>query len=346
MNTPIKTIAPTDFDALVKELGQPSFRSKQLFEWLYGKGAQSYDEMTNLPAKFRAQLTEEYPLYHPEILEHAVSVDGTHKMILQYHDGVCVETVAIPSRNGERLTVCFSTQAGCPMACAFCATGKEGLSRNLSAGEIVDQVLTVQRLLNRRVSNVVGMGQGEPFLNYDNVLAALRIMNNDKALGIGARHICVSTCGIIPGIKRFTQEPEQFTLAVSLHAANQATRLNLMPKTNAFPLPELKESLAQYIEATNRRVTFEYIMIENVNDTEADLQELLRFCKGLLCHVNLIPINAIPESPFKPSKQQTIQKWIEVTAHHGIETTLRDSRGSDIAGACGQLKNTFTQKQA
>ena len=232
------------------------------------------------------------------------------------------------------------------MACAFCATGKEGLSRNLSAGEIVDQVLTVQRLLNRRVSNVVGMGQGEPFLNYDNVLAALRIMNNDKALGIGARHICVSTCGIIPGIKRFTQEPEQFTLAVSLHAANQATRLNLMPKTNAFPLPELKESLAQYIEATNRRVTFEYIMIENVNDTEADLQELLRFCKGLLCYVNLIPINAIPESPFKPSKQQTIQKWIEVTAHHGIETTLRDSRGSDIAGACGQLKNTFTQKQA
>lgn len=346
MNTPIKNILPSEFDALVKGLGQPSFRSKQLFEWLYGKGAQSYDDMTNLPAKFRAQLAQEHPLRNVEVLEHAISSDGTHKMILQYHDGVCVETVAIPSRNGERLTVCFSTQAGCPMACAFCATGKEGLSRNLSAGEIVDQVLTVQRLLGRRVSNVVGMGQGEPFLNYDNVLAALRIMNSDKGLGIGARHICISTCGIIPGIEHFSHEPEQFTLAVSLHSASQATRLQLMPKTNSFPLPELKSSLARYIEITNRRVTFEYIMIDNVNDKESDLQELLQFCKGLLCHVNLIPINAVPESPFKPSKQQTIQKWIDVTAKHGIETTLRDSRGSDIAGACGQLKNTFTQQHS
>ena len=345
MNTPIKTYAPQQFDALVKELGQPSFRSKQLFEWLYEKGAQSYDEMTNLPAKFRQQLAEEHPLYNANVLEHAISNDGTHKLILQYHDGVCVETVGIPSRSGDRLTVCFSTQAGCPMACSFCATGKEGLARNLTPGEIVDQVLTVQRLMDRRVSNVVGMGQGEPFLNYDNVLAALRIMNHSKGLGIGARHICVSTCGIIPGINRFSQEPEQFTLAVSLHAAKQSTRLELMPKTSKFPLLKLKESLADYIAATNRRVTFEYIMIKNVNDTEEDLKELLSFCKGLLCHINLIPINAIPESPYKPSNQATIQHWIEAAAHHGIETTLRDSRGSDIAGACGQLKNTFTNKQ-
>ena len=345
MNTPIKAYAPQQFDTLIKELGQPSFRSKQLFEWLYGKGAQSYDEMTNLPAKFRQQLAEEHPLYNAEVLEHAISADGTHKLILQYHDGVCVETVGIPSRSGDRLTVCFSTQAGCPMACSFCATGKEGLARNLTPGEIVDQVLTVQRLMNRRVSNVVGMGQGEPFLNYDNVLAALRIMNHSKGLGIGARHICVSTCGIIPGIERFSQEPEQFTLAVSLHAAKQSTRLELMPKTSKFPLAELKESLARYIAATNRRVTFEYIMIKNVNDTDADLQELLGFCKGLLCHINLIPINAIPESPYKPSSHSTIQHWIETTGKHGIETTLRDSRGSDIAGACGQLKNTFANKQ-
>lgn len=345
MNTPIKTYAPHQFDALVKELGQPSFRSKQLFEWLYGKGAQSYDEMTNLPAKFRQQLAKEHPLRNAEVLEHAVSTDGTHKLILQYHDGVCVETVGIPSRSGDRLTVCFSTQAGCPMACSFCATGKEGLARNLTPGEIVDQVLTVQRLMGRRVSNVVGMGQGEPFLNYNNVLAALRIMNHSKGLGIGARHICVSTCGIIPGIERFSQEPEQFTLAVSLHAAKQSTRLELMPKTSKFPLPKLKESLARYIDATNRRVTFEYIMIKDVNDTEEDLRELLAFCKGLLCHINLIPINAIPESPYKPSSQATIQHWIEATGRRGIETTLRDSRGSDIAGACGQLKNTFANKQ-
>lgn len=344
MNTPIKTYSPKELEAVVKELGQPSFRAKQLFEWLYGKGAQSYDEMTNLPAKFRAQLAEEHPLYNPEVLEHAVSQDGTHKMILEYHDGVRVETVGIPSRSGDRLTVCFSTQAGCPMACAFCATGKEGLSRNLTPGEIVDQVLTVQRLMNRRVSNVVGMGQGEPFLNYENVLATLRIMNNSKGLGIGARHICVSTCGIIPGIKRFASEPEQFTLAVSLHAAKQQTRLELMPKTEKFPLSQLKQALLDYIEATNRRVTFEYIMIKDVNDTESDLQELLQFCKGLLCHINLIPINAVPDSPYKPSSQRTIQHWIDVAGHHGVETTLRDSRGSDIAGACGQLKNTFANR--
>ena len=222
--------------------------------------------------------------------------------------------------------------------------GKEGLSRNLTPGEIVDQVLTVQRLMNRRVSNVVGMGQGEPFLNYENVLATLRIMNNSKGLGIGARHICVSTCGIIPGIKRFASEPEQFTLAVSLHAAKQQTRLELMPKTEKFPLSQLKQALLDYIEATNRRVTFEYIMIKDVNDTESDLQELLQFCKGLLCHINLIPINAVPDSPYKPSSQRTIQHWIDVAGHHGVETTLRDSRGSDIAGACGQLKNTFANR--
>ena len=196
--------------------------------------------------------------------------------------------------------------------------------------------------MGRRVTNVVGMGQGEPLLNYDNVLSALRIINDEKGLGIGARHICISTCGIIPGIDRFAEEPEQFTLAVSLHAARQDVRLELMPKTSGFPLPKLKQSLQRYIEKTNRRVTFEYIMIDNVNDTDADLSALLDFCKGLLCHINLIPINSIPESPYKPSSSKTIDKWIAEAGHHGIETTLRDSRGSDIAGACGQLKNTFT----
>ena len=345
MNTPIKNFTQSDLASLMKELGQPSFRAKQLYEWLYSKGAQSYDDMTNLPAKLRAQLSEEYPLYVPGVLEEAVSNDGTHKLLLEYHDGVCVETVSIPSRNGDRLTVCFSTQAGCPMACAFCATGKEGLTRNLTAGEIVDQIVTVQRLMGRRVTNVVGMGQGEPLLNYNNVLNALRIINDEKGLGIGARHICVSTCGIIPGIDRFAEEPEQFTLAVSLHAARQDVRLELMPKTSGFPLPKLKQSLLRYIEKTNRRITFEYIMIDGVNDTDADLAALLDFCKGLLCHINLIPINSIPESPYKPSSTKTIDKWIAETGRHGIETTLRDSRGSDIAGACGQLKNTFTNGQ-
>lgn len=342
MITPIKTYSYDQLITLIKEMKQPAFRAKQLFEWLYGKGAECYDEMTNLPAKLREDLKQSHPLHSPNILEEAISADGTRKYLLQFHDGVVIETVAIPSRDGSRLTVCFSTQAGCPMACSFCATGKEGLTRNLMPGEIVDQILTVQKCFGRRVTNVVGMGQGEPFLNYDNVIAALRIMNHEKGLGIGARHICVSTCGVITGINRFSNEPEQFTLAVSLHSAQSATRLELMPKTEAFPLEELKASLSEYIDKTNRRITFEYIMIKNVNDKKEDLEALLRFCKGLLCHLNLIPINAIPESPYQPSSNETLKYWIQKASNAGIETTLRDSRGSDIAGACGQLKNTYT----
>ncbi len=346
MNEPIKTYSYDELATCLKELGQPTFRSKQILEWLYGKFAQSYDEMTNLPAALRAELASKHPLYVPSILEEAISNDGTRKYLLSYHDGVIVETVAIPSRNGDRLTVCFSTQAGCPMACSFCATGKEGLTRNLTPGEIVDQILVVQQRMGKRVTNVVGMGQGEPFLNYHNVIAALRIINNPKGLGIGARHICVSTCGVIPGIDDFAHEPEQFTLAVSLHAARQDVRLDLMPKTAAFPLDNLKEHLERYIEKTNRRVTFEYIMIKGINDTNRDLAALLSFCKGLLCHINLIPINSIPESPFKPSDHQTINEWIAAINEEGIEATLRDSRGSDIAGACGQLKNTYSKQEA
>lgn len=343
MNEPIKTYSYDELVSCLKELSQPAFRAKQVFEWLYGKFVQDYEEMTNLPSALRAQLAIEHPLYVPTVLEEAVSSDGTRKYLLSYHDGVVVETVAIPSRSGERLTVCFSTQAGCPMACSFCATGKEGLIRNLTPGEIADQILVVQKKMDRRVTNVVGMGQGEPFLNYQNVLAALRIINHPKGLGIGARHICVSTCGVIPGIDAFSDEPEQFTLAVSLHAARQDVRLALMPKTTAFPLDDLKEHLERYIAKTNRRVTFEYIMIKEVNDTGSDLDALLSFCGGLLCHINLIPINAIPESPFKPSDPETVDKWIAAINKAGIEATLRDSRGSDIAGACGQLKNTYAK---
>ncbi len=346
MNEPIKTYSYDELATCLKELRQPAFRSKQLFEWLYGKGAQSYDEMTNLPAALRKELASKHPLHVPSILEEAISSDGTRKYLLSYHDGVVVETVAIPSKGGDRLTVCFSTQAGCPMECSFCATGKEGLTRNLLPGEIVDQILVVQQQMDKRVTNVVGMGQGEPFLNYSNVIAALHIINHPKGLGIGARHICVSTCGVIPGIDAFADEPEQFTLAVSLHSARQDTRLELMPKTSAFPLDKLKEHLERYITKTNRRVTFEYIMIKGVNDTPRDLQALLAFCEGLLCHINFIPINSVPGSPLKPSDSKTVNEWIATANKVGIEATLRDSRGSDIAGACGQLKNTYSKQRA
>ena len=325
----------------MKELGQPSFRAQQLTEWLYQRHASSYDEMTNLPAALRAALSERFPLTMPEIVNRQVSRDGTRKYLIEFDDGIRVETVAIPSRGGDRLTVCFSTQAGCAIGCAFCATGREGFARNLTPGEIVDQVLIAQDDMGKRVTNVVGMGQGEPFLNYDNTMAALRILNNKKGLEIGARHISVSTCGILPGIERFSEEPEQFTLAVSLHAARQGVRDLLMPNVARFKLGNLKSALQEYIAKTNRRVTLEYIMIDGVNDADEDLKALQKFCANLLCHVNLIPINAIEGSVFQPSEPETINRWLNAIQKKGTEATLRDSRGSDIDGACGQLKNTF-----
>ena len=291
MDKSIKTYSLPELASVMKELGQPAFRAQQLQEWLYQRHASSYDEMTNLPGSLRATLAERFPL--------TISKDGTRKYLVEFDDGIRVETVGIPSRNGDRLTVCFSTQAGCPIACAFCATGQEGFARNLIPGEIVDQVLIVQEDMGKRVTNAVGMGQGEPFLNYDNTMAALHILNHKKGLEIGARHISVSTCGV------------------------------------------LQEALQNYVAKTNRRVTLEYIMIEGVNDAPADLKALQKFCSNLLCHVNLIPINAIEGSEFQPSSPETINLWLSEISKKGTEATLRDSRGSDISGACGQLKNTF-----
>ena len=255
MEKPIKSYGLDELPDIIESLGQPSFRAKQLAQWLYVHHADSYDQMTNLPTALRARLAECFPLHAPSLAERRTSRDGTRKYLVEYHDGTCVETVAIPSRSGDRLTVCFSTQAGCSMQCAFCATGQAGFERNLVPGEIADQVLLAQNDMGRRVTNIVGMGQGEPFLNYRNVLAALRILNDPQGLAIGARHISISTCGVIEGIERFSHEPEQFTLAVSLHAARQSTRDLLMPRVARYKLPDLKQALMRYVKKTNRRVT-------------------------------------------------------------------------------------------
>ena len=340
MEKEIKAYSLEGLDDVMKRLGQPSFRARQLAQWLYVHHVGSYDEMTNLSMPLRQALKERHPLHASKIVDRRVSTDGTCKYLIEFHDGVCVETVAIPSRAEDRLTVCFSTQAGCPMKCAFCATGQAGLERSLIPGEIIDQILLAQEDMGKRVTNIVGMGQGEPFLNYDNTLAALRILNDGKGLSIGARHISVSTCGVIPAIERFSHEPEQFTLAVSLHAARQPVRDLLMPKVSHYKLGDLKKALSSYIERTNRRVTLEYILIEDVNDRDQDLAALDKFCQGLLCHVNLIPINTVKGSAFQPNSATTIRTWTETLRAHGKETTVRDSRGADIDGACGQLKNT------
>lgn len=332
---------------LVDELGYPKFRAKQLVAWVYNNAAISYSAMGNLPKAFKEDLAKTAPFSAPKVVNKQVSIDGTRKYLLELRDGLTVETVGIPSKevnkdgSPKRLTVCFSTQVGCPMACAFCATGKEGFARNLLPGEMVQQVLTVQRDFDMRVTNVVGMGQGEPFLNFDNVIKALRIMNADDGLGIGARHITLSTCGIVKGINEFAKIPEQFTLAISLHSAIQETRDELMPVCAKLPLPMLKKALQSYIKTSNRRITFEYLLINGKTDTNAQIDALIEYCKGMLVHINFLNVNAIEGSPFRPTAKRRQADILKKMEDAGIEATIRDSRGADIDGACGQLKTKF-----
>lgn len=332
----IRLLTLEELQDLVKELGQPAFRAKQLNEWIHDKNVCSFDEMTNLPAALREKLSERFSFNVPVELVKQVSKDGSRKYLLQFSDGVSVETVGMPNRN--KLAVCISSQAGCAMGCAFCATGLAGLSRSLTAQEMVDQVLHVARDFGERVTSVVFMGQGEPFANFDATVQALRILNDPDRLAIGARHLTVSTCGVIPGIRRFAELPEQFTLAISLHSVIQGTRNQLMPGVKKYTLLRLHEAIQLYVEKTGRRPTYEFAMIDGVNDTNPEMQALVDFCAGTLCHVNLIQLNNIPDSPFRPSPIEKVESLQRRLTMHGVETTIRNSRGSDIDAACGQLK--------
>lgn len=332
----IRLLTLEELQDLVKELGQPAFRAKQLNEWIHDKNVCSFDEMTNLPAALREKLSERFSFDVPVELVKQVSKDGSRKYLLQFSDGVSVETVGMPNRN--KLAVCISSQAGCATGCAFCATGLAGLSRSLTAQEMVDQVLHVARDFGERVTSVVFMGQGEPFANFDATVQALRILNDPDGLAIGARHLTVSTCGVIPGIRRFAELPEQFTLAISLHSAIQGTRNQLMPGVKKYTLLRLHEAIQLYVEKTGRRPTYEFAMIDGINDTNPEMQALVDFCAGTLCHVNLIQLNNIPDSPFRPSPIEKVESLQRRLTMHGVETTIRNSRGSDIDAACGQLK--------
>lgn len=346
MNNAIQSFNLSEIPSLLEGLGQPRFRAKQLTSWLYQRGAHSYDEMTNLPKALREVLTAEYPLIEPKVVNKQVSHDGTRKYVFEYADGAKVEAVGIPSfekketkDEPKHLTVCFSTQAGCAMGCTFCATGHEGLTRNLSSAEMVCQIIAVQQDFGCRVTNLVSMGQGEPFQNYQATMEALRFANGKDGLEIGARHITVSTCGILQGIEKLSNEPEQFTLAVSLHSALQDVRNEIMPRCSNIALPQLKKALRTYVKKTGRRVSFEYLLIKGVTDTEENLAALIDFCDGLLCHVNFLSVNEVDGSPYKPSSPATQQQWVKELKSAGKEATIRNSRGSDIDGACGQLKN-------
>lgn len=322
--------------ALMEELGQPAFRAKQIEDWVWSKGATSLDEMTNLPLALRTELAARTAPLGVEELARQVSSDGSRKYLLRLSDGVSVECVGMPT--GRKLSVCVSTQAGCAMNCLFCATGRSGLTRSLSAGEIYEQVVHVKSDFNSRVTSVVFMGQGEPFANYDETLRALRMLNDPRALNIGARHLTVSTCGLIPQILRFANEPEQFTLAVSLHSTVQKTRNVLMPGVKRYSLVHLYAALGEYVDKTGRRPTYEFALIGGVNDTDEEIASLCDFCRGTLCHVNIIQLNEVPGSPLKPSSPERAQQFVDRLSRVGVEATIRNSRGADIDAACGQLK--------
>lgn len=340
-----KALDASGLGRLVAALDQPQFRVGQILRWVYQRDARSYDEMTDVPLPLRERLAHDAPLTTPELATRQVSgADGTRKYLWRLADGVTVESVGLPDK--DRLTVCFSTQAGCAMGCAFCATGSGGLARSLTPGEMVDQVRLVGLDFDMRVTNAVAMGQGEPFANYDATLGAMRLMNSPDALHIGARHLTVSTCGLLPGITRFAGEPEQFTLAVSLHSAVQATRDRLMPGVAGMSLAGLRQTVMSYSRRTGRRPTFEYALIEGVNDSEAELDALVEFCRGMMCHVNLIPANPVSGSGFGRVRPVRLSAFKSALMAAGVETSIRVERGTDIDAACGQLSQKASLQES
>ena len=326
--------------AVLTEHGQPAFRAKQLFSWVYDHLATSYDEMTVLPKSLREHLAGELPLTPLTPVHEVVTDDGeTLKVLYRTQDGQTLETVLM--FYPDRATVCVSCQVGCAVGCSFCATGLMGLHRNLSAGEMVAQVVDMARRAReqgRAVTNLVMMGMGEPFHNYDNFIKMVAILNDTQGMDFGARRITVSTSGVVPFIDKLADEPYQVNLAISIHAGNDELRSELVPLNRRWPLQELIASVRRYITITKRRVSFEYAMLNGVNTSEEHAHQLARRLKGLLCHVNLIPYNPTPAYPFERPDERTIEAFASVLRDAGISTTVRYSRGVEIAAACGQLR--------
>ncbi|PTJ44747.1 23S rRNA (adenine(2503)-C(2))-methyltransferase RlmN [Staphylococcus simulans] len=328
-----------EMQAWLVEHGQQKFRAKQIFEWLYEKRVDTIDEMTNLSKDLRALLKDNFTITTLETAVKQESRDGTIKFLFELQDGYTIETVLMRHEYGN--SVCVTTQVGCRIGCTFCASTLGGLKRNLEAGEIVAQVLTVQKALDatdERVSSIVIMGIGEPFENYDEMMDFLKIVNHDNGLNIGARHITVSTSGIIPKIYDFADEEIQINFAVSLHAANDEIRSKLMPINRAYSIDKLMEAIQYYQEKTNRRITFEYGLFGGVNDQLTHARELAHLIQGLNCHVNLIPVNHVPERNYVKTSKEDIFKFEKELKRLGINATIRRNQGSDIDAACGQLR--------
>ena len=335
----LKNLTQPELAAILQELGQPAFRAGQVFAWLH-KGVRSYDEMTNLPKNLREVLAEKYPICPPKVVRKQESArDGTIKYLWELADGNCVETVLMRYHYGN--TVCISTEVGCRMGCAFCASTLGGLVRRLEPFEMLDQVLFTQVDSGLPVSHIVLMGIGEPLDNFENVLRFLELVNTPQGMNISMRHVSLSTCGLVPKIDELAKRKLQLTLSVSLHAPNDETRNRIMPVNRAYPSEELLNACRRYYAETSRRISFEYAMIDGVNDSEADAKELLRRLKGLPAHFNLIPLNHVEESPLKPSSREAVAKFQKILEDGGVTATVRRTLGGDIDASCGQLRRKY-----
>ena len=342
--TPIKSLTLDELAARFTALGQPGFRATQVAEWIYGKRAQAFEAMSNLPAALRAQLAEEFSFDALETIRTLGSGDTTRKYLFRLSDGALIESVLIPAspalygEASDRRTLCVSTQVGCAYGCKFCASGLDGWSRNLHAGEIVEQVLKAEAVSGEKVNNLVFMGMGEPLANFANVMKAIAILNAPWGVGIGARHITLSTSGLAPQIKELADQPLQVRLAISLHGATDEVRERIMPVNRKYPLAVLLEACAYFSERHTQRLTFEYILIDGVNDRVEDAAALVRVARKAKAKVNCIPYNTVEGLEWKRPSEERQDAFMAVLENTGIPATIRREKGHDIAAACGQLR--------
>ena len=339
----IKSMSLLELTDFVTHLGEKGFRGKQLYQWMHEKLSPSIDDMTNLPAGFRKKLKEEciYILLRQRDVQ--VSKDGTKKYLFLLQDGNAVESVLMRYKFGNSL--CISSQAGCRMGCRFCASTLEGLVRNLTPSEMLEQVYQITRDTGERVSHVVVMGTGEPLDNFDNLLRFIELLTGEGGQNLSQRNVTVSTCGLVPKIRELAEKKLQITLALSLHAPNQEKRRELMPVANKYELSSVIDACKTYVELTGRRITFEYSLVAGANDSPEDAKELADLIKGINCHVNLIPVNPIKERNYKRPKGEAVQGFKNKLEKYGINVTIRREMGQDIDGACGQLRKKYMERQ-
>ena len=338
MKNNIKNYTLDELKEQLKNIGEKPFRAEQIFKWLYEQRVETFEEMSNLSIDLRKKLDENYKIGKFNIEKKLESKDGTKKYLFNVLDEKenLIETVLMSYHHG--FTICVSTQIGCRMGCKFCASTGIPFERNLEPSEIIEQIMAIEKEEKIKISNIVFMGVGEPFDNYENVMKAIDIMNHPKGLNIGARHISISTSGIVPKIYQLADEKRQCTLSISLHSSNNEKRSDMMPVNNAYPIEELIKACKYYIEKTNKRISFEYALAKDNNDNLEDAKQLVKLLKGMLAHVNLIPINKIESGKFTKSTNENIIKFRDYLNEHGITATIRRELGSDIEAACGQLR--------